>query len=108
MTTTVSIGGEDVPATIADSMFKQTIGFRGRFSPPDHVMLFTWDSRQRRRLDMLGVGFSIDAGFVVDGVVAAVERARAHIGVAEGRAETLVEVPVSMDVDLEPGMEVNQ
>lgn len=89
---------------VADSFLARARGLTFRRSlPEDHALLFAFDRPATRSLHMLFVPFSIDAVWLVDGRVTRVARLEPWIGVARGRADTIVELPAGAADGLEPG-----
>lgn len=99
--------GETVLASdvdVADSFVSRARGlmFRRQF-PEGSALVFPFDRTARRSLHMVCVPFPIDAVWVVDGRVEQVERLRPMVGLAFGRADTIVELPAGAASEVEPG-----
>ncbi len=80
-------------------MFRRSI-------PDDYALVFRFDEPASRDLHMLFVPFAIDAVWLVDGEVTAVERLRPWLGLGKATADTVVELPAGAATDVEPGDEV--
>ena len=88
----------------ADGIVSQGIGLMFRRSvPEEYALVFPFGSTRRRGLHMVFVPFDIDAVWLVDGEVEAVERLRAWRGHASHRADTVVEMPAGAADGVEPG-----
>ncbi|MFO7834377.1 MAG: DUF192 domain-containing protein [Halohasta sp.] len=88
----------------ADSFWARTRGLMFRRSiPDDYALVFRFDEPGSRDLHMLFVPFAIDAVWLVDGEVIAVERLRPWLGLAKATADTVVELPAGAAADVEPG-----
>ena len=98
---------EDVLATeieIADSFVSRTRGLMFRRSiPDDYALVFRFDEPDSRDLHMVFVPFAIDAVWLVDDEVTAVERLRPWIGLGKATADTVLELPAGAAADIEPG-----
>jgi uncharacterized membrane protein (UPF0127 family) len=92
---------------VADSLFSQARGLMFRRSvPDDYALVFRFDRPRRRGLHMVFVPFPIDAVWLVDGEVTAVERLRSWVGFGRGRGDTVVELPAGGADGVETGDEV--
>lgn len=80
-------------------MFRRSI-------PDDYALVFHFGDPATRSLHMLFVPFAIDALWLVDGEVQAVDTLPAWRGFEWGRADTVVELPADRAVGVEPGDEV--
>ncbi len=80
-------------ARVAASLVAQTRGLMFRRSFPGDGLVFPFDDTARRNAHMLFVRFPIDAVWVADDRVTAVERLRPWRGFGSARADTLVELP---------------
>lgn len=90
--------------SFADGLLAQALGLMFRRSFADgHALVFRTDSTRRRGLHMLFVPFPIDAIWLIDDEVTAVERLRPWIGVAVHRANTMIELPAGTATAVKPG-----
>lgn len=80
-------------ARLAESLLAQTRGLMFRRSFPGDALVFPFDSTRRRDAHMLFVRFPIDAVWIADREVTAVERLEPWRGFGRARADTLVELP---------------
>ena len=100
-------GSERVLATtveVADGLLSQARGLTFRRSvPDDYALVFRFGREATRGLHMLFVPFDIDAVWLVDGEVRAVERLRAWLGHGRARADTVVELPAGAANGVAPG-----
>ena len=79
---------------VARSTLEQARGLMFRGSIPDgYALVFPFGGAESRWLHMLFVPFSIDALWLVDGEVTATARLAPFVGLARGRADTIVELP---------------
>jgi uncharacterized membrane protein (UPF0127 family) len=91
----------------ADGIVSQGLGLMFRRSvPEDYALVFRFGRPRKRGLHMLCVSFDIDAVWLVDGEVAAVERLGAWWGRGSHRADTVLELPAGAADGVEPGDEV--
>jgi hypothetical protein len=91
----------------ADGIVSQGLGLMFRRSvPEDYALVFRFGRPRKRGLHMLCVPFDIDAVWLVDGEVAAVERLGAWWGRGSHRADTVLELPAGAADGVEPGDEV--
>ncbi|WP_254823583.1 DUF192 domain-containing protein [Haloglomus halophilum] len=100
-------GSERTLATtveFADGLFSQGIGLMFRRSvPDDFALVFRFGRVTTRGLHMVFVPFDIDAVWLVDGEVQAVERMRAWRGTGRAKADTVLELPAGAANGVEPG-----
>jgi len=88
----------------ADSFVARTRGLMFRRSlPDDYALVFRFDEPGSRDLHMVFVPFAIDAVWLVDDEVTAVERLRPWLGLGKATADTVVELPAGAAADVEPG-----
>ena len=88
----------------ADGILSQGIGLMFRRSiAEDYALVFPFGSTRKRGLHMVCVPFDIDAVWLVDGEVEAVERLRAWWGRGSHRADTVLELPAGAADGVEPG-----
>lgn len=80
-------------AAVAESFLAQMRGLMFRRSFPGDGLVFPFGSTRRRDAHMLFVRFPIDAVWVADGEVTAVERLEPWRGFGRARADTLIELP---------------
>lgn len=80
-------------ARLAESLLAQTRGLMFRSSFPGDGLVFPFENPARRNAHMLFVRFPIDAVWLADGSVTAVERLRPWRGFGSARADTLIELP---------------
>lgn len=79
---------------LADSLLAQARGLMFRRSvPDDYALVFRFGRSRTRGLHMLFVPFDVDAVFLADGEVTAVERMRAWVGGGRGHGDVVVELP---------------
>lgn len=89
---------------LADGILSQGIGLMFRRGiDDDYALVFPFGGTRKRGLHMLFVPFDIDAVWLVDGEVTAVERLRAWRGHGSHRADTVVELPAGAADGVEPG-----
>jgi len=104
---TEDVASEAVIATeieIADSFLSRARGLMFRRSIPDEYgLVFRFDEPGSRDLHMVFVPFAIDAVWLVDDEVTAVERLRPWIGLGKATADTVLELPAGAAADIEPG-----
>ena len=102
-----SDGEEHVLASeveLAASTLARTRGLMFRRSvPDDYALVFRFGREATRGLHMLFVPFDIDAVWLVEGEVQAVERLRAWLGHGRARADTVVELPAGAADGVAPG-----
>jgi len=100
-------GSERTLATeveFADGILSQGLGLMFRRSvPDDYALVFRFGRTRKRGLHMVFVPFDIDAVWLVNGEVAAVERLRAWWGHGSHRADTVLEMPAGAADGVEPG-----
>jgi len=104
-------GGERTLATTvetADGHLSRARGLMFRRSiPDDFALVFRFEGESRRSLHMLFVPFDIDAVWLRDGRVEAVERLPAWIGFDWGApADTVIELPAGVADAVDPGDEL--
>jgi len=102
---TITIGGSTVPARVASSRLQQARGHMFRRERPEWALVFSGNGVSHYGLHMLFVPFTLQALFVVDGVVEDVAELAPWTGTASAEAETVVEVPPRL-VDADAGTEV--
>ena len=89
---------------LADDIISQGRGLMFRRSiPEDYALVFPFSRASKRGLHMLCVPFDIDAVWLVDGEVEAVERLSAWTGRGRARADTVIEMPAGAADGVEPG-----
>lgn len=89
---------------VAEGIVSQGLGLMFRRSIPDeYALVFPFSSVSKRRLHMVCVPFDIDAVWLVDGEVEAVERLQAWWGRGGYRADTVIELPAGAADGVEPG-----
>lgn len=92
---------------IARSRLAQARGLMFRRSiPADYALVFPFDATGVRTLHMLFVPFAIDALWLVDDRVTAVQRLAPFVGIGRGEADTVVELPAGEATDVAVGDEV--
>jgi len=92
---------------VARSTLEQARGLMFRRSIPDeYALVFPFDGPESRWLHMLFVPFSIDALWLVDGEVTVRARLAPFVGLARGRADTIVELPAGAADAVAEGDEV--
>jgi uncharacterized membrane protein (UPF0127 family) len=90
--------------SVAQSRLAQARGLMFRRSmPADYALVFATDVRT---LHMLFVPFAIDALWLVDDRVTAVQRLAPFVGIGRGEADTVVELPAGGAADVAVGDEV--
>jgi uncharacterized membrane protein (UPF0127 family) len=88
----------------ADGIVSQGIGLMFRRSiDEDYALVFPFGGTRKRGLHMVCVPFDIDAVWLVDGEVEAVERLQAWWGRGGYRADTVIELPAGAADGVEPG-----
>ena len=89
---------------VADGILSQGRGLMLRRSiPDDYALVFPFGRAKKRGLHMLCVPFPIDAVWLVNGEVEAVNRLSAWIGHGRARADTVVELPAGAADGVEVG-----
>ena len=89
---------------LADSLLKKGVGLMfHRSIGDDYALVFPFSRAKRRGLHMLCVPFDIDALWLVDGRVEAVERLPAWTGHGRARADLIVELPAGAAERIEVG-----
>lgn len=100
-------GGERTLATtveFADGLVSQGVGLMFRRSiPDDYALVFRFGRVTTRGLHMVFVPFDIDAVWLVDREVQAVERLPAWRGTGRAKADTVLELPAGAADRVEPG-----
>ena len=101
------VASEAVIATeieVADSFLSRACGLMFQRSiPEDYGLVFRFDEPASRDLHMVFVPFPIDAVWLVDDEVTAVERLRPWIGLGKATADTVLELPAGAAADIKPG-----
>ena len=101
------VASEAVIATeieVADSFLSRARGLMFRRSIPDEYgLVFRFGEPASRDLHMVFVPFAIDAVWLVDGEVTAVERLQPWIGLGKATADMVLELPAGAAADIEPG-----
>ena len=93
--------------SVAQSRLAQARGLMFRRSiPADYALVFPFDATDVRTLHMLFVPFAIDALWLVDDRVTAVQRLAPFVGIGRGEADTVVELPAGGAADVAVGDEV--
>jgi len=88
---TLDLSGETVTARRLTGVLEQARGCIACRSPPPEPMIWDYEEASRHSLHMLGVPFPLEAAFVRDESVVAVEHLRPWLGVAAARADTVIE-----------------
>lgn len=92
---------------IARSRLAQARGLMFRRSVPDgYALVFPFEDAGVQTLHMLFVPFAIDALWLVDDRVTAVQRLTPFVGIGRGEADTVVELPAGGAADVAVGDEI--
>lgn len=89
---------------VADSFVTRLRGrmFTRRF-PEGAALLFPFEDADRRSVHMLAVPYALDVLWLVDETVTKTARLRPMVGLAWGRADTIVEVPAGVAAAVDVG-----
>ena len=88
----------------ADSTLARARGLMFRRSiPDDYALRFPFERPDARSLHMLFVPFAIDAVWLVEDEVIAVERLRPWVGFGRGTADAVIELPAGAADGVRPG-----
>ncbi|WP_276271113.1 DUF192 domain-containing protein [Haloarcula litorea] len=89
---------------VAESLVRQGLGLMFRRSiPDDYALVFPFDGADTRFIHMVFVPFPLDAVWLVDDEVQAVETVPAWTGTGRARADTLLELPAGAADGVEEG-----
>jgi uncharacterized membrane protein (UPF0127 family) len=90
--------------SVADGIVSKGLGLMFRRSVPEgYALVFEFSGGSKRGLHMLCVPFDIDAVWLVDGEVQAVERLGAWTGRGRALADTVIELPAGAADGVAPG-----